>query len=126
MEILEKLLESGATVDFQDRVSERAGIGWEAGGGSRLPLCMPTWDTDRLPQGPGPISSGCMTLGRPHLLSVSLAWTTWTPRTPMFCLITAQALECPISSQYLSPGYLPALLAEVLSPRALSSLKFCN
>lgn len=31
MEILEKLLESGATVDFQDRVSKRAGIGWEVG-----------------------------------------------------------------------------------------------
>lgn len=38
MEILEKLLESGATVDFQDRVSKRAGIVWEAGGGSRFPL----------------------------------------------------------------------------------------
>ena len=32
MEILEKLLESGATVDFQDRVSKGAGIGWEVGG----------------------------------------------------------------------------------------------
>lgn len=30
-EILEKLLESGATMDFQDRVSERAGIGGEEG-----------------------------------------------------------------------------------------------
>lgn len=38
MEILEKLLESGATVDFQDRVSKRAGIVWQAGGGSGLPL----------------------------------------------------------------------------------------
>lgn len=68
MDILEKLLESGATVDFQDRVSKRAGPGWEAGGEPRLPPCVPTWDTDRLPQGPGLTFSGCMTLGRPHLL----------------------------------------------------------
>lgn len=64
MEILEKLLESGATVDFQDRVSKRAGIGWEAGGGPRLPLCVPTWDADRLPQGPGPTFSGLYGLGQ--------------------------------------------------------------
>lgn len=64
MEILEKLLESGATVDFQDRVSARAGIGWEAGGGPRLPLCVPTWGTDRLPQGPGPTFSGLHDLGQ--------------------------------------------------------------
>lgn len=52
MEILEKLLEKGATVDFQDRVSKRAGIGWEVGGGSstnKLPLlanlCQPGTQT---------------------------------------------------------------------------------
>lgn len=50
MEILEKLLESGATVDFQDRVSKRAGAGWEAGGG-------PLWATlghKRAASGPRP------------------------------------------------------------------------
>lgn len=61
MEILEKLLESGATVDFQDRVSKRTGIRWEVGGGSstnRSLLSVPTWDIDRLPRGIGPTSSG--------------------------------------------------------------------
>lgn len=70
MEILEKLLESGATVDFQDRVSKRAGITWEAGGGSstnRLPLFVPTWDTGRLPWGQAPLLVGCTVLGGPHL-----------------------------------------------------------
>lgn len=36
MDILEKLLERGATVDFQDRVSRRADIRWESGGTSRI------------------------------------------------------------------------------------------
>lgn len=50
MEILEKLLESGATVDFQDRVSEMAGIEWKAGGGpsTNKPASLQAWDTDGL------------------------------------------------------------------------------
>lgn len=70
MEILEKLLESGATVDFQDRVSKGAGIGWEVGGRSSTNRCpipadlQPGTETGGLGGlGSGPTYSGFCDLG---------------------------------------------------------------
>lgn len=73
MEILEKLLDSGATVDFQDRVSERAGIQWETGGGSSidrhpLPATCANLKHKQVAQVPDPTSVSHVTLSKPLLL----------------------------------------------------------
>lgn len=71
MDILEKLLERGATVDFQDRVSRRPDIRWEADGTSRisqLPFLVHFWHKN-LPQGQIPPLMCCRVIDGPHLFS---------------------------------------------------------
>lgn len=102
MEILEKLLEHGATVDFQDRVSKRCLIGWEVGGGPNTsgPSLRPTWDTNRFPLGPAPTSSELYGLGPS---SINLAWTRGFSCSARS---TAQAQTCLAPSLSSFPGFL--------------------
>lgn len=87
MEILEKLLESGATVDFQDRVSKRQvlGEGQEVGPALMDSLSLQTSHLGhkQTASGPGLTASVLRELvwapPPPQALSVNLAWTNGPP-----------------------------------------------
>lgn len=70
MEILEKLLESGATVDFQDRVCQRAGMDGYVKGGGGCNTERPSFPTNLEHREATPSAGSC------------LCWAVWPQSSP--------------------------------------------